>query len=127
PRWRAPPHKQGFEPCWIEAFTNQETWNVGLAITSDGLACLIWPRRQIVDKRRHARSGRRHQRLHLFASSLLLAVAFGAARAESPVSTVRLYAIECGQIDVQDMGVFSDTGEYDGGTGSLAVTCYLIR
>src|SRR6266478_2352785 len=66
-------------------------------------------------------------RLHLFASSLLLAVAPGAARAESPVSSVRLYAIECGHMDVQDMGVFADTGEYDGKTGPLAVTCYLIR
>src|SRR3989442_12930196 len=43
PRWRAPTHKQDFKPCWTEAFTNQETWNVVLAITSDGLACLTWP------------------------------------------------------------------------------------
>jgi N-acyl homoserine lactone hydrolase len=67
------------------------------------------------------------RRLLVFASSLLLAVAPGAARAESPVSTVRLYAIECGHMDVLDMGVFADTGEYDGKSGPLAVTCYLIR
>ena len=67
------------------------------------------------------------RRLLVFASSLLLAVAPGAARAESPVRTVRLYAIECGHMDVLDMGVFADTGEYDGKSGPLAVTCYLIR
>src|SRR5467141_3088529 len=67
------------------------------------------------------------RRLLVFASSLLLAVAPGAARAESPVRTVRLYAIECGHMDVLDMGVFADTGEYDGQSGPLAVTCYLIR
>jgi len=67
------------------------------------------------------------RRLLVFASSLLLALAPGALRAESPVSTVRLYAIECGHMDVLDMGVFADTGEYDGKSGPLAVTCYLIR
>src|SRR5882672_8797065 len=57
PRWRGPPHKQDFKPCWTEAFTNQETWKVVLAITLDGSAWLTWPRRQIVDKRRHAGRG----------------------------------------------------------------------
>src|SRR5258705_224889 len=48
PRWRAPPHKQDFKPCWTEVFTNQETWKAVLAITLDGSAWLTW--RQIVDK-----------------------------------------------------------------------------
>src|SRR5437016_9990303 len=38
PRWRAPPHKQDFKPCWTEAFKNQETWTVVWAITLDGSA-----------------------------------------------------------------------------------------
>jgi glyoxylase-like metal-dependent hydrolase (beta-lactamase superfamily II) len=66
--------------------------------------------------------------VQILASSLLtVAVAPGPARAASPVKDVRLYAIECGRIDVKDMGAFADTGEYDGQSGTLTVSCYLIR
>src|SRR5882762_6486411 len=63
------------------------------------------------------------------ASSLLLTIALasGPARAKDPVKEVRLYAIECGRMEVKDMGAFADTGEYDGQSGTLAVSCYLIR
>jgi glyoxylase-like metal-dependent hydrolase (beta-lactamase superfamily II) len=65
----------------------------------------------------------------ILASSLLLTIALasGPARAKDPVKEVRLYAIECGRIEVKDMGAFADTGEYDGQSGTLAVSCYLIR
>jgi glyoxylase-like metal-dependent hydrolase (beta-lactamase superfamily II) len=66
-------------------------------------------------------------RLQIVASSLLLAVSAAPARAADPVSEVRLYAIDCGRIDVKDMAVFADTGEYDGKSRTLAVSCYLIR
>ncbi|HKB49140.1 MAG TPA: hypothetical protein VKC57_15650 [Ktedonobacterales bacterium] len=36
-------------------------------------------------------------------------------------------SIECGRIDVKDLGAFADTGEYDGHSGALTVSCYLIR
>jgi len=67
--------------------------------------------------------------LQIFASSLLLMVAVpsGPALAANPVEDVRLYAIECGRIDVKDLGAFADTGEYDGQSGTLTVSCYLIR
>ena len=67
--------------------------------------------------------------VQVLASSLLLTVALasGPARAANPVKDVRLYAIECGRIDVKDLGAFADTGEYDGQSGTLTVSCYLIR
>jgi N-acyl homoserine lactone hydrolase len=44
------------------------------------------------------------------------------------VREVRLYAMDCGQIDVKDMGpFFSDTGELDGRPGRLSDPCFLIR
>jgi N-acyl homoserine lactone hydrolase len=40
---------------------------------------------------------------------------------------VRLYALDCGRAEFKDMAMFSDTGEYDGKSGALAVPCFLIR
>jgi N-acyl homoserine lactone hydrolase len=40
---------------------------------------------------------------------------------------VRLYALDCGRVEFKDMGMFADTGEYDGKTGVLAAPCFLIR
>jgi N-acyl homoserine lactone hydrolase len=50
-----------------------------------------------------------------------------AAETATPVANVRLYALDCGRIDFKDMGLFSDTGEYDGKSGSLVDPCFLIR
>jgi glyoxylase-like metal-dependent hydrolase (beta-lactamase superfamily II) len=60
----------------------------------------------------------------LFAAAVLAA---GTAGAAQPVTELRLYAIECGHIEVKDMSFFADTGEYDGKPGSLGDSCYLIR
>lgn len=60
----------------------------------------------------------------------LLALALGAAMpslAADEVKDVRLYALNCGRIDVKDMGVFADTGEYDGRASFLADPCFVIR
>ena len=57
----------------------------------------------------------------------LLAVVAMPALAADPVSEVRLYALDCGRAEFKDMGFFSDTGEYDGKPGNLAVPCFLIR
>ena len=54
---------------------------------------------------------------------VLTAIAFSA----NATPEVRLYALDCGHAEFKDMGMFSDTGEYDGKTGALAVPCFLIR
>jgi N-acyl homoserine lactone hydrolase len=48
-------------------------------------------------------------------------------RAAEPVGEVRLYALDCGAAEFKDMGFFSDTGEYDGKSGSVAASCFVIR
>lgn len=60
-----------------------------------------------------------------------LLVVFTAAampsHAAGEIKQVRLYAIDCGHIEFKDMGMFSDTGEYDGKPGKLVDPCFLIR
>jgi glyoxylase-like metal-dependent hydrolase (beta-lactamase superfamily II) len=62
-------------------------------------------------------------------ASLLTAIAAAAmpARAADPVDGVRLYALDCGEVRFLDMGFFSDTGEYAGKPGAIAVPCFVIR
>jgi glyoxylase-like metal-dependent hydrolase (beta-lactamase superfamily II) len=50
-----------------------------------------------------------------------------AARSAAAVSELRLYVLDCGHAAFMDMGNFSDTGEYDGRPGEIAVPCFLIR
>jgi N-acyl homoserine lactone hydrolase len=58
----------------------------------------------------------------------LVAAAIGTpAPAAEPVAEVRVYALDCGRYDFKDMGLFSDTGEYDGKPGSLVDPCFVIR
>lgn len=59
-----------------------------------------------------------------FSVLALSAAAWTASAADAPV---RLYVLDCGRIEFKDMAFFSDTGEYDGKTGKLVDTCYLIR
>ena len=49
------------------------------------------------------------------------------AQAAEPVSSVHLYTIDCGRVDVSNMAAFADTGEYDGKAGKVAAPCFLIR
>ncbi|WP_341676288.1 N-acyl homoserine lactonase family protein [Niveibacterium sp. SC-1] len=49
------------------------------------------------------------------------------AQAAEPVSSVRLYALDCGRVHFNDGGIFSDTGEYDGKPLDLAAPCFVIR
>lgn len=60
-------------------------------------------------------------------SMLLLLSGLGSAHAAEPVSEIRLYAIECGHIAIKNAAPFSDTGDYDGRSLDVAVSCYLIR
>lgn len=58
---------------------------------------------------------------------LILATTGFAASAAEPVSELRMYAIDCGQITIKDAAPFSDTGDYDGKPLAAVVSCYLIR
>src|SRR5271168_5216970 len=50
-----------------------------------------------------------------------------AADTADPAASVRLYTFDCGRIDFKDMSMFSDTGDYDGKSGSLVDPCFLVR
>lgn len=50
-----------------------------------------------------------------------------AATAAEPIQHVRLYALDCGSISVSALGMFSDTGDYDGESAELVVPCFVIR
>ena len=64
------------------------------------------------------------------ASALLSVAALcGAPRhagAAPPDPAVKLYALDCGHIEFSDMSSYSDTGEYDGRSGSMVSPCYLV-
>ena len=49
------------------------------------------------------------------------------AYAADAIKTVRLYALDCGLVDIKNMGLFSDTGEYDGKPGALVTPCFVVR
>ena len=61
--------------------------------------------------------------------AIALAAWVGVSAATPPTGTaaVQLYAVDCGRLDVGDLGDFSDTGEHEGERSVLAVPCYLIR
>jgi glyoxylase-like metal-dependent hydrolase (beta-lactamase superfamily II) len=47
------------------------------------------------------------------------------AQEEKPIQ-IKLYAIDCGRIDVSNFAAFSDTGDYDNKSVQLADPCFLI-
>lgn len=47
------------------------------------------------------------------------------AQEKQPIQ-IKLYAIDCGRIDVSNFAVFSDTGDYDNKSSQLADPCFLI-
>ena len=59
--------------------------------------------------------------------SLLSVIVATPVSAAEPVKEVRLYALDCGRAEFKDMGFFSDTGEYEGKPGAIAVPCFLVR
>jgi len=67
--------------------------------------------------------------LRLFGGSLLLAASsmILTAQAADEVQEVRLYALDCGRVQIKDMGMFSDTGEYNGKSAWIADPCFVIR
>ena len=60
--------------------------------------------------------------------AVLIAASLGPpALAADSAPEIRLYAMDCGHLDFKDLSFFSDTGDYDGKSGSLADPCFLIR
>jgi len=57
----------------------------------------------------------------------VILVAATHAPASEETKEIRLYAMDCGRAELKDMAMFSDTGEYDGQPGVIAVSCFLIR
>jgi N-acyl homoserine lactone hydrolase len=58
---------------------------------------------------------------------LLLATVVQPGKGAEVASEIRLYTLECGHYAQYDMRILSDTGEYEGMSGSLADPCFLIR
>jgi N-acyl homoserine lactone hydrolase len=49
------------------------------------------------------------------------------ALAEGTEAKIKLYALKCGHIEMDDLGAFSDTGQYDHKHGTMDVRCFLIQ
>jgi glyoxylase-like metal-dependent hydrolase (beta-lactamase superfamily II) len=63
----------------------------------------------------------------LVLSMIMAAACLPATPVRAAGVDVRLYALDCGHASFKDMAAFSDTGEYDGKAGELAVPCFLVR
>ncbi len=50
-----------------------------------------------------------------------------AAPPSAPAATVQLYTLDGGNLYFKSFNILSDTGEYNGQSGNLAVPCYLIH
>ena len=61
------------------------------------------------------------------AMGLLLMAAWLVPASSRANADLRLYALDCGHATFKDMGMFSDTGEYDGKPGETADPCFLIH
>lgn len=62
-----------------------------------------------------------------FAAAAVVSLTTLDASAADNIQQPRLYAIDCGRADFKDMGMFADTGEYDGKPGKIVTPCFLIR
>lgn len=71
--------------------------------------------------------------LRSMAATLAVALTsvFGAGQAsaqgQASDPAVRLYTLDCGRLEIDDMAPFSDTGEHADERGVMAVPCFLIR
>lgn len=60
-------------------------------------------------------------------TSLLAGAALISSGATASAAQVELWRLDCGQIEVRNLGVFSDTYHYSGETRTLTDSCYLVR
>src|SRR6266478_284341 len=58
---------------------------------------------------------------------LVVSALIGPAQAAEEVKQVRLYALDCGRVQLKDMGMFSDTGEYDGKAVVMVDPCWIVH
>ena len=72
----------------------------------------------------------------LLASCLLLSSCGGSQSADAPsakaeaepkAANLKLYALDCGKIDMLDLSLFDSGGAYEGRSNKAVDTCYLIR
>ena len=63
--------------------------------------------------------------MKLFATALLALSAAFAAPVQA--TDIELWRLDCGQITVRDLSIFSDSFAYAGKTRTLTDSCYLIR
>ncbi len=63
----------------------------------------------------------------LVAGTMISAAAAWTASAADPGPAVSITRLDCGQVQVNDLNVFSDTDAYVGKSKRLASSCYLIR
>ncbi|MBL4800693.1 MAG: N-acyl homoserine lactonase family protein [Emcibacter sp.] len=72
----------------------------------------------------------------MFISVLLLSTSFLTACDSSPkisspteiqTASIKLYALECGRIDMLDLGIFASNKAFDGRSHKAIASCYLIR
>ena len=66
-------------------------------------------------------------RLILLPLLALVAAVGTLSHPKTEVTGVRLYTLDCGRAELKDMAMFSDTGEYDGKPGAIAVSCFVIQ
>jgi N-acyl homoserine lactone hydrolase len=59
--------------------------------------------------------------------SIFLAGFGSIAEAGALPQDLRLYALDCGQLTFKDISMFSDTGYYDGQSGSMVDPCFLVK
>jgi glyoxylase-like metal-dependent hydrolase (beta-lactamase superfamily II) len=62
-------------------------------------------------------------------AGMIAAVLAGSAPAQQPGAQpkLKLWRLDCGTLDVADLGIFSDTGLYAGQKKTLVASCYLVR
>ncbi len=70
----------------------------------------------------------------IFASCLLFAACNNAPtnedaapQVQTDIASVKLYALECGRIDMLDLSLFDKGGAYAGRTNKATSSCYLVR
>lgn len=55
------------------------------------------------------------------------AIAEATPKITAQAASVKLYALECGRINMLDLGLFASNGAFDGQTNEATSSCYLIR
>ena len=63
----------------------------------------------------------------MMVTAAFLALTGMQAAPSDSASPLSLWRLDCGTLDIDDLGVFSDTGLYAGETKTLVASCYLVQ